>query len=52
MEEERKNLMKTGGWGVSREDGGGGGPRRDAFVYNYTSPVPSNWGPPVSTYGV
>lgn len=62
MEEERKNLMKTGGWGVSREDcgggphedgggGGGGGPRRDAFVY-YTSPVPSNWGPPVSTYGV
>ena len=50
MEEKRKKLMKTGGWGVSREDGGGG-PRRDAFVY-YTSPVPSNWGPPVSTYGV
>ena len=35
MEEKRKNLMKTSGWGVpredggAREDGGGGGPRED-----------------------
>ena len=28
MEEKRKNLMKTSGWGVPRE-GGGGGPRED-----------------------
>lgn len=60
MEEKRKNLMKTGssGWGGGpredggglREDGGGSGQRRDTFLY-FTKGVPSNWGPPVSTYG-
>ena len=38
-----------GGGGGPREDGGGG-PRRDPFVY-FTKAVPSNWGPPDSTYG-
>ena len=47
MEEKRKNLMKTG-WGGPREDGGGGGgPRKRSFLYRA---VPSDWGPPVSTY--
>ena len=66
MEERRKNWMKIGSSSGPREDGGGGGPRedgggdpredgggsprRDPFVY-FTKAVPSNWGPPVSTYG-
>ena len=54
QEEKRKNLMKTSGWGVPREDGaredgarGGGGARVDGggrkspFLY-YTRAVPSN----------
>ena len=64
MEEKRKNLTKTGGWGSGggggggggpREDGaredGGGGPRSGAFLY-YTRPGLSNYGPPMNTYGV
>ena len=55
LEEKRKNLMKTGGWGVPREDGGGsggggGGPRRDPFVY-FTRGV-SNDVPPLNLHGV
>ena len=56
MEEKRKNLMKTSGWGAPREDGGaredGGGERKSPFVY-YTRAVPSsnNWGITEQQYG-